>query len=335
MGTISVQSDSMERLKGMSFTIIAILFFYLVLLTFFFQKTSRTFIFEQLATKNKVEAIKDFFDSIIHDSKQALDISAKRAISASISYVITNGIPLSDSKKSLEELMLNGTLNGAQESLMEGSTLNDWKSKIEFVSRENGFFINISINSLEIKPYDSFNLMAILNLTISLTDRQNTALINRNVSVERTINIESFEDPLYPLNTLGRVTSVIQRSPHLKSHLDLNQLNEDLNNSYYHPSLNGASFLDRLEGKYFVQSKYRDLNNNYIGLESFVDKDKLASAGFTTYAERSNIDYIYFSGTSVTTYRINGMPNNFRLDNETTIDNLTHLQFYNVEDKII
>jgi hypothetical protein len=105
-------------------------------------------------------------------------------------------------------------------------------------------------------------------------------------------------------------------------------LKDDLNNSYYHPSLYGASFLDRLEGKFFVQEKY--FKSKPIGLESFVNKDKILSAGLFVNTSLTNMDYLYFSGSNVPSYSISGMPTNFRLDNETTIEGKTHLQIYNV-----
>jgi len=77
-----------------------------------------------------------------------------------------------------------------------------------------------------------------------------------------------------------------------------------------------------------VQEKYE--RENPIGLESFVNKDKILAAGLPINYNQTNIDYLYFSNVNVVSYKIVGMPDNFRLDNETSINGLGHLQIYNV-----
>ncbi|MCD6371120.1 MAG: hypothetical protein J7L39_00185 [Candidatus Aenigmarchaeota archaeon] len=322
-------------MKGISFTLIMSFLLLILVEIVFLQRSLISYSFEEIGIKNKIFSLKNFYESIIEDAKNAMDIAGKRAISSAISYVITNGVGMDDAKLAIEELMVNGTLYGNPENLLEGSTLKDWRDKIEYVASRNGYILKLKINSFEIRPFDSFNLEAVLNISINLTDANKVARIERSTEIMKKISIENFEDPLYPLNTLGRLTSVIKKSPHLYSHFSIDQLMEDLNNTYYHPSLNGASFLDRLEGVYFVQEKYRSLAENVIGLESFVDKEKILSVGLPIQEERSNLDYLYFSGATAPAFKISGMPETFRLDNETTINNLTHLQLYNVTGKVI
>ena len=320
-------------MKGLSFTLIITLMILVLINLFFLRKSLVSYEFEETAVRNRVMSLKNFYESIVEDASNAMDISSKRAISACISKVITEGKPLTDAKTSIEILVLNGSFNGSIEPLMEGSTLFDWKEKIEYVAKNNGYEVSISILNFSIGPYDSFNLLAVFNFSINLTDANKIAYIKRNQTVTKLISLENFEDPLYPLNTLGRISSVIVKGPYIP-HTTLDQLKDDLNNTYYYPSLYGASFLDRLEGKYFVQEKYERMSDKVIGLESLVDKDKLASAGLSVNIEQTNIDYLYFSDSSVTSYKISGMPENFRLDNESTINNLTHLQFYNVSELV-
>lgn len=67
-------------------------------------------------------------------------------------------------------------------------------------------------------------------------------------------------------------------------------------NSYYDTSNNGPSFLDRLENKSVIQSKYSSQTTNTIGLESFVNKQNFYwHSGLSIDQTRTNIDYLYFN----------------------------------------
>jgi len=81
----------------------------------------------------------------------------------------------------------------------------------------------------------------------------------------------------------------------------------------------GPSFLDRLENK---------LENSYpgAGLESLVDKNEMAEKmGY--YNDRSNVDYIYFNTTLLNIYRVKGMPDKLRIDEQ-------HLDRYGVNNTL-
>jgi len=97
----------------------------------------------------------------------------------------------------------------------------------------------------------------------------------------------------------------------------------DSENSYYHPSENGPSYLDRLEGKFTTQNKYKSQSDYTIGMESFVNKLAIYFAGgnVTVQEEKTNIDYIYFSTDSPVSYKVKGMDQldpdpYFRIDNQ-------------------
>jgi len=244
--------------------------------------------------------------------------------------VITNGYPLPSSNTTITELMTNGTINGIPQGLMESSTTKDWENAIEYLGSLQEFQTSVLVKDIVIQPSDSFHLNIYYSIYVNLSDNMAKANISKTSEQSLIFSIESFEDPLYPLNTYGRLVNVIKKSPHWHNYssTDLTNLQDDLNNSYYHTSLYGASFLDRLEGKYLVQSKY--LKPTPIGLESFVNKDKILGASLPINVSTSSVDYFYFSGSNVTAYNISGMPSNFRLDNENTVEGKTHFQIYNV-----
>jgi len=116
----------------------------------------------------------------------------------------------------------------------------------------------------------------------------------------------------------------------------IDNLIEDTENSYYHPSENGPSYLDRLEGRFFTHDKYESQSNYTIGLESFVDKIEISTfEGVPVYEEKTNIDYIYFDTSSYpTSKKVKGLD---LLDPDPflRIDNLDeHQKIYNVTELV-
>jgi hypothetical protein len=114
----------------------------------------------------------------------------------------------------------------------------------------------------------------------------------------------------------------------------IENLREHIANSWYQVSSHGASFLDRLEGSLQVQPKHAALSPNPIGLESFVDKDYLASLGLVVRVEQTNLDYLYFNQTDVPSWGVKGLDPYFRIDNETSLG-LTHLIVYGVTEILL
>jgi hypothetical protein len=317
-------------MKGIFFSLILVFVVMFFIMFVAIQRSLISFFSTQKSVESRIDAILGFYDGIVIDSKKSSNIIGKRAISAATNFVITNGIPLNSSNDTIAELMFNGTLNGVPQGLMVSSTVNDWESAIESLGSLQGFRINLLIKNLLIQPSDSFHLSISYSISVNISDTVTKTNISKISNQSLLLSIENFEDPTYPLNSYGRLVNVIKKSPHWNNYssTDLTNLNDDLNNSFYHPSLYGASFLDRLEGKYFVQTKYQ--KSNPIGLESFVNKDKILSVGLQIVTNATNIDYFYFSSSSVPAYFISGMPANFRLDNENTVESKTHLQIYNV-----
>jgi len=317
-------------MKGVLFSLI--MFFISIFLAVFLlnQRTSIGFYSTQKAIESRVDGMLSLIKNVFDDSERAIEIIGRRACVAAINYVITNGIPLSAANETIAELMMNGTINSNPQPLMEFATIKDWSDTLEHLIYTKGFSSEVKVSNVTVSHHDSFNLRIDYSIKVKIADMKTSANITKFEKRSVILNIEYLEDPLYSLSTYGRVFNVIIKSPHWNNYSsnDTTNLQDDLRNSYYHPSLYGASFLDRLEGKYFVQEKYR--KENPVGLESFVNKDEILASGLPVNSNQTNIDYLYFSNADVISYKIVGMPESFRLDNETSIDGFGHLQIYNV-----
>jgi len=308
------------------FTLIAIVSMQMSLVAHYSAKTS---------VESRVEAMINFYNSLAQDVKRAMNIVSRRAVSSAVSYVVSKGTGLPQANYTIAELIINGTIDGEMQPLMNYSTIIDWKNGLEGLSRLENLDTKISIGNVTITPFDPFNIQVNFDFYVSISDKNLDINLTRRERMSTIVDITNFEDPLYPLYTYGRSVNTIIPSPHWRNYssTDLTNLIDDLNNSYYHPSRHGASFLDRLEGKCLVQEKYKI--DKDIGLESFVDKDKILTLGIPVYLNRSSVDYIYFCNIPAVAYQINGMPASFRLDNETSVLNWGHLQIYNVSERVV
>ena len=367
--------------KGIMFSII--LFFLAVSLVglIAIQRSLVSYRRERIHVEMRIKSLNNMYDSLIRDAGSALDTSLNRAMNAAFKNVTDEGIGLQEANETLKELVWYGTIGGRDEDLMENATFPYWIDKIEQVDITRGFEIDINPYTLEIKPYDSFNLLAEVEMDVDIIDIQGVAALNRSVILKKIVSIEEMEDPLYPLKTSGLVNNKIISSPYVGNYTQLllfgdggngyvygtatndttdfsgkilivddanpidlsgavgvisetdfsvipsipfivqggatdtisdgqnilldgngannrvwyiENLKEHVENLYYQSSETGASYLDRLEGRTYIHSKYSSQTNNDIGLESFIDKSEFPSE-IPVYEDKSNVDYLYFS----------------------------------------
>ncbi len=413
--------------KGVMFSFIMVFITLSVLALIAIQNSLVTERREQIFVETRINSMNNMYESMTKDIDKSLQIISRRAVSVAFSNVSVSeaGIPphpLDEANETLAELILNGTLEGTEEPLMENATFNYWIDRIKELSILKGFDMDVSTNSLVVKPYDYLHLLVKTEMDIDISDKQGVAEINRSVTVNSIVSLEGLEDPLYPLYTNGLGSNVIRRSPYLGNYTQLlmlgsggngydygtittntvnfdgkillaanvskydleggnaigaiseeeivgsisipyivnssalsflqggmnvlldgggnqvwfiDNLIEDTKYSYYHPSENGPSYLDRLEGEFVKQDKYESPVNKTIGMESFVNKIDLSSIpGISVNEGKTNIDYIYFSSSSPSSKKVKGLdkidPNPyFRIDNQDE-----HEKSYNVTDLV-
>jgi len=374
--------------KGIMFSVV--LFFLAITLVglIAIQRSLVSYRRERIHIEMRIKSLNNMYDSLIRDAGSTLETSLRRAMNAAFNNVSAEGVGLSKANETLRELVMDGKFNGDVEELMENATFPYWVEKIAQVGILKGFYIDITYYELEVKPYDSFNLLAQIEMDINITDINEVAALNRSILLKKLVSVEGLEDPLYPLYTGGFTTNTIEMSPHIGNYTQLlltgdgggcvpscyeygittndttfpnfedkilvvsnavivpniqfakaviceldpggaiavpyvvnpgatsqipNGMNvlvdivgvqgrvwyidnfkEHVDNSYYQSSTAGASYLDRLEKKTTIQSKYRDQTDKGIGLESFIDKSRI-SQEIPIDVDRTNIDYLYFS----------------------------------------
>ena len=272
-----------------------------------------------MVTETRINSMNNFIDDVEKDVERGIYISGFRALMSMEQYITNNGIFLYDTNFCFEEAFLNGTINNSQMGLMNESTFINWTQRIKEQAIKLDIITNFNINKISIYHEEPWAVSIAANITLSIEDVKKTASWQRPLYITTNISIQEFEDPLYVINSYGRVTNII-----IKTNItnfvvdgDTTNLQEHTNNSYYIESDTAPSFLMRLEG---------NLSNSAYGIESLVNLEKFQAQEVPT-RDRSVVDYIYFGDQTTTNHNIQDMPSWFKLDEE-------HLATYECEDLI-
>jgi len=329
--------------KGIIYSITAILFIIAVFVVIILYSTLSRTLGSDISDKIVSDQMHQFEKNVENDLEKVITIVGKRAILSAVNYTTTSGNGLDNSILRLTELVEDGTLYGNLSVFMFNNTIGNWTKSIEDIANVTGFQLSLSISPIQINPYDSFNLIFKANLTINVSEKTGYIRIDKFVEKNVIVSIETFEDPLPPLKTNGLYFKKITRCPYDDNHTfqdggtwNLTRLEDDAQNGYYHPSVLGASFLDRLEGSLITTAKYQNLvPGKTIGLEHFVNLQTLYNLGIPINTNKTVIDHLYWDSYTYTSYRVNGFGIDwFRIDNETD-GSMTHAQIYGVDQLLV
>ncbi len=150
--------------------------------------------------------------NIEDDFSRAVEISGKRAILAAINDVINRGAYLENSTLSITEMMINGTLHGNLSFIMIDNTLDEWKNNILEISTE--FYTYLSCHDLVIENHNGIKIKATVNMSINVSDNLNISEISKNIRKDILVSFDGFEDPLFPMETLGFLERKIDIYPY-------------------------------------------------------------------------------------------------------------------------
>jgi hypothetical protein len=297
--------------KGMFFTIIAIM-----LILLFMAAYGTFFVLEDRKNINKrIESMNNFVFSMEEDLGRQLYISGSRAVFIVEKYIAENGRYASDTNSLFSEMFFNGTFYGLSQDVMIGATFSDIENSISERAEKINLDVSIRPNFVSISQDNPWSIKITLNANLSITDKTNLASWAKSENYYSYIPIDNFEDPLYTIESGGKIIQKINKTTFfsLVSGSDVSNLLKHLDNSYYYNSELAPSFLQRLEGN-ISQSAY--------GIESFVNLPELSSQGIAV-EDKSCVDYIYFSDNNPQAFHIAGMPSWFKIDYE-------HIEVYNV-----
>jgi len=303
--------------KSMFFTITAIALISLIIFSFTIY-TSYKLRDKMMVTETRIYSMNSFIDDVEKDIERGLYISGFRSLMSMEQYITDNGIFLYNVNSCFKEAFLNGTINNSQMSLMNESTFINWTQRIKEQAIKLDIIVEFDVHDVTIYQKNPWAANIGINVTLNVEDVKKTASWKRPLYITTNISIQEFEDPLYVINSYGRVTNTIIKTnitDFIGPNNETTNLKIHVNNSYYIESNTAPSFLMRLEG---------NLSNSVYGIESLVNLEEF-QAQEVPIKSRSVVDYIYFGDQTTENYNIQDMPSWFKLDEE-------HLETYECED---
>jgi len=312
-----------KRKKGVFYTVTALLLMGVFLFSFMsiikYRYSTKAF-----AIETRVNTINDFIIDVERDIQRAAYITSYRAVLSMTSIAVSNQEYIDDVDTRFQALFFNGTYQGNVTNFMQDNSFNDWEQKIKQKAADLDINIEFKDKKVSVGQDDPWNVKSALNFTLLIGDVKGTANFTKKYSIEAKVPIEFFEDPTYRLNTNGLVIKpvLIQNNTNFVNGTDTTQLVRHDNETRYVAFKGAPSYLKRLEG---------DLTADTNGIESLVNLEEFVIKGALDKItkKKSIVDYVYFSSNDPTSYRINGLQNWFKIDNQTD-GNISHLQLYNV-----
>ncbi len=256
--------------------------------------------------QTRIDTVNFFIKDVEKDLNKGAYIAGFRTLLSFNQHITTNGTYIDDVNSRFKEAFLNGTINNVQLSLMKDSTFTDWADRISAEAKKIDVKFNFSVNDVRLNHTDPWNVDIGLSLSLYIGDEMNTSYWVRERYLVTRIGIAGFEDPLYVINSKGRVTNAIIASniTNFVVNGNVDNLLMHANNSYYISHNDSPSFLMRLQGS---------LENSTFGIESLVNLEEFQRQGLPI-KDRSIVDYIYFGTKTTTNFRINNTPDWFKID---------------------
>lgn len=295
----------MIKKRGIFFTTAAIALTIVIIFTYSSYSAYR--LSDRMDTiQTRIETVNFFIKDVEKDLKNGVYIAGFRTLLSFNQFITTNGSFLDNVNERFKESFLNGTIKQQPLSLMKDSTFKDWADKIQAEADKVDIIFNFTINNVKLNQTDPWSIDIGLNLSLDIRDKRNTSYWIRDRYLTQQISIIGFEDPLYVVNSKGRITNSIAISNITKfvDNGDMTNLLFHTNNSFYIAHNDAPSFLMRFQG---------DLGNSTYGIESLVNLAEFQQQGLQL-KDRSVVDYIYFGTKSTANYRINSTPEWFKLD---------------------
>jgi len=296
--------------KGYIYITVVIIFLIVMLSVFY------TYEFYKAGSKDdtietRILTMNDFLDDLKIDSERATYISGFRTLIALEEYVSETGEFLDDMEAFFIEAFYNGKIGNFSPEILNQSSFSLYIQRVNQKSNDFDISMNMTVSSINFSQSNPWTVVVDVYTAVTITDNRGLANWNFNETFTSTIPIASLKDPLYSVNTLGRLESFIV-STNITEFVVNNQtdnLMTHIENGYYNASDKAPSFIMRFEG---------DLSSDANGIENLVDISFLEDQeDIVIDYTRSVVDYIYF-GNQTTSNKCNvqNMPSWFKIDEE-------------------
>lgn len=314
--------------KAFVFTVIAI-FIMFILTIIFFAENRYHYRQKEEPIESRIITMNTFIDDLYNDIGRAGYISTYRSLIALEDYMSKKGTFFNNLTDPFVEAFMYGTINNEEMSLMENTTFENYQTKVNNLARQINLNLTINATSVSLYHESPWTVTVAINLSIDIYDMKQIAEWHLNKTIYSTVPIIDIKDPLYTVNTRGRVPNTIKSFPYSEFINDTDDKNDThylqlfINESYYINSTRAPSFLMRFTN---------DISASTYGIESIVDLQEFIVQNATIYDKKSAVDFMYFNSAQIIEGKvcnIQNMPGLLRLDN-TTLTNLTY-ELYKVQ----
>jgi hypothetical protein len=313
--------------RGVVFTIVALILL-AVIFVIAMSRSRYTLSTRQAAQQERIAAMNDFLTSFQQDAERAAYIAGFRTLIALEDYVSYRAAFLNSTDYYFKEIFYNGSVEGDNYTfyIMANSTFWDYQNKVNEIAGNVNMEFSSEVDRIDLSMKDPWTVHVDVLVSVNLSDRSHLASWKTTRTVSSDIPIFDLRDPLYSVNTLGKLPVVVRRSNITLFVNDTNDRNDTtglqvhLNNSFYINSSMAPNFLMRFENR---------LSPDKNGIESLVNLQVLADQGVTIADNnQSVVDYLYFGATSPAKYcSIQNMV--FQPDNWFILDQ-AHAEVYQV-----
>ncbi len=271
-------------IAGVILIILFIVFYY----TIYQEKTS------EIESKNEILFINRFASLLDKDLPKAVEISVRRSFLALEDYCSLHATFVKDSETLLKEAMLNGTINNETYPIIINDSLGVYINNVKKSAASRGLNLEINITKISLYHTSPWNINTEVYLTINISSRSDNIEIVYNKTVNVSVSIIGLRDPLYSVNTNGRLHNAIyifNKSPIINNSNNTQDFLNFSQEMYYISNPDAPSFLQRFEG---------NLSPSAFGIESIVNLEEFAAQGIEIKQNSSVIDHIYFSNQTNT-----------------------------------
>ena len=292
----------MKDKKAQIFTLIALALLALLLMTVSILTISDN----RKPIEKRVTTMDTFLFSIEENLDRQLYIAGFRTLFLANDYITKTGQYINVSEF-FNESFFNASVKGVHQDIMGGANYSDIISSINDKAKKINVEIIFSNPSINVSQDDPWNIKLTLNVTIKMNDSSGISSWEKEKIVITYIPINSFEDPLYLVNTNSRIIHRFNKTIYNGIYINQGSTTNLLlhtQKGYYTENQNAPNFIKRLQG---------DLSSDPNGIESLVDLSLLSQQGFPTQ-QKSVVDYIYFSNNNPPVSQVSGMPSWFYID---------------------
>jgi len=317
--------------KGMLFTFVVLIALSIVFLIAFSQ-SKYSYLDKQQVIESRILTMNDFVKSFESDASRAAYISGFRSLIALEDYVAYNAEFVNDTDFYFKQIFYDGIVQEDNFSfdIMNQSTFKDYQMRVNIIANDVNLEFNSSVTDIRLRMFDPWTVEVTVDLFANLSDLQGLARWEFNRSVNAYIPILDLRDPLYSVNSLGKLPVTIRRSPYQSLVNDTDDKNDTYNLQRH---LNGSYYLNNTMAPNFLMRFENNLSPDQNGIESLVDLQVLADQGtFIGCNEFSVVDYLYFNETQTEVWcSIQNMV--FMPDNWFVID-AAHSEVYQINNTL-